>query len=152
MASKKISERVSHELTIGMIQLGSADGRRQHVSCTYPDGSLIAGPDPEAQPHPALRVSASDQDDIIWSSRLPFWVDFEGAPTGIFFRPLPWKSVRGRDGLHRVHSGPVNPQATSFVKKDGLELKFIVRKRKHEESDEEDPDVCALDPHIIVEP
>ena len=46
----------------------------------------------------------------------------------------------------------MNPQATSFVRKDGLELKVIVRKRKHEESDEEDPDVCALDPHIIVEP
>jgi len=148
MASKKISDRVTHQLTIGVRD----NGKQKFVECTYPDGSSIAGPDAENQPHPGLYLSVTDQDDIVWSSSHPFWVDVPGSPTGLFFRPLPWKSVKGRDKLHRVHSGAMNPQASGFLPKAGLELKFIVQKRKDDHGDEFDPDVTLLDPHIIIEP
>ena len=154
MASKRISDRVEHRLTIGMAELadGAGGGKRKHLDCTYPDGHRIVGPDAERQPHPPLYLSVSDQDDVIWSSEHPIWVDIPAAPDGLFYRPLPWRSVRGRDGLHRVHSGSLNWMAGQFLPKNGLELKFVVKKRKDDQSDALDPDVGSLDPHIIVEP
>jgi hypothetical protein len=128
---------------------GTPGGR---VACTYENLQRVAGRKGELQPHPELRISVGDQDAIVWESDRPFTVRLPGAPDKLFYRPLPWHSTRGQDGIHRVHSGPVHSGALEYVTPQGMATKFEVAMRANESRDDPDPMVEELDPHIIIEP
>ena len=148
MASKHVSEQVTHELTVGLTTVG----HETYVTCAYSNGERVHGPNPHSMPHPELRVSIGDQDALLWTSRFPFAVEVQDAPAGLFFRPQPWISVQGRDQLHRVHSGPLNPSGREFIAKAGLPLKFSIVKLTSTAPPTADSSAQPLDPHFIAEP
>jgi len=155
MASKRITDHVEHRLVLGLADYpdpASGGAIKKHVECTYSNGQKIHGPKAHSFPHPEIVLSISEQDTIHWSSTEPFHITIPTAPSGLFFRPLPWVSKRGKDGLHHVNSGPMNPDAAQFMPPKGHSMDFKAFKCVSDTNPAADPTAIHLDPHIIVEP
>ena len=155
MASKRVTDHVEHKLVLGLADYPDPDdgGKvKKHIECTYSTGHKIRGPNAHAFPHPAIHVSVSEQDTIHWAGSAPFTITIPNVPTGLFFRPQPWHSSLGKDGLNHVNSGPANPAAAQFLPAKGLPVEFKAFKRISDTSTDPDPSVVHLDPHIVIEP
>jgi hypothetical protein len=144
----------NHEIRVGLLPVGGES--RKVVAAAYHDGSVIFGRGASHMEHPETRISISGQNTILWIARFPFMVLLEGAspdalPDDLFHRMPKWRSIRGKDGLHRVQTGALNTKY-SVILKGEFEYKYSIFKRADENSDEPDRDTEALDPHIIVEP
>jgi hypothetical protein len=155
MAEIEVRQRTTHQVGIGVI----ADGGRKYVNCTFSVGGKdysVHGPASGHPAHPPMRLSVSNQDDVVWSSAHRFRIDFKDPrPDDLFFRPLPWKSVKGLDDVHRVHSGALDPKSLPALRKAKRTIEFIAMKLVDDTDDVseiEDEDVTRLDPHFIVEP
>jgi hypothetical protein len=122
------------------------------VCVSYYDGTVVYGLEAEDMEHPATRISFSGQNSIQWIAKFPFTVKIQTElPERLFYRMPAWQSVMGPDKLHRVQTGPLNPEKVGEIKA-GTELKYSIFKRLDPDSPAQDPECEALDPHIIVEP
>jgi hypothetical protein len=122
------------------------------VCASYYDGSVVFGLKGEEMEHPATRLSFSGQNTVLWIARYPFTVEILAKlPDRLFDRMPSWHSVQGLDGLHRVQTGPLNPEKSSFID-PGTAIKYSIHKRLDAGANTPDPQCESLDPHIIVEP
>ena len=147
---KKLDRRVVYRLVVTEDILPAGSAYASRVVCTYHNGARLYGK--AHGDHPAIVVSASDQDEVIWSGSIPFRISLKRVdatgPDHPFFRPKPWNSSKGKDKAHRLATGPANPEG--LTEGDQVEYKYTITKLKDDGS--EDKTCEPLDPHIILEP
>ena len=150
-AKKAYEQRIVYRLLVADEDAPPGHAKPKRVVCTYHNGVRIHGHAHQA--HPAVVVSAKDQDEILWVGAGPFEIELELAsgelgPANPFYRPPgQWKASKGNDGVWRLASGPVNPVG---LLAQSAEYKFSAYALDSNGARKDDSE--PLDPHIIVEP
>lgn len=148
-ATEKLTGK-NHEIRVGLLP---REGDINKIVCaSYYDGTVIFGKNAVDMPHPETRISFSGQNTILWIGNFPFSVEIQTeVPERLFYRMPTWQSVEGKDQLHRVQTGALNPERVGEVSPE-FHLKYSIHKRLDAGSIAPDPHCESLDPHIIVEP
>lgn len=127
---------------VGLKAVVDTDGRKK-VEMEYHNGAVVQvfrGRGPHEN-HDPIIVRIDDQDTVIWESTDDkFVVSLKDANP--FYRPFPAESIQGRDGIHRVSSGPARYDEIGKQR----HIHFLVRFTGLHANSEE------LDPHMATFP